>query len=666
MPILPPEAGGGAGIGDLVTSLTDKKIPIWVQGSNRFEDSAMRENATQVVFNKKIKTKATTISIGELDLKHTGDVLETALPAVNERYLVPSVKFDLTNGVDINDSLMYKHIWEEDDSIIQSDDSSTAGVEVTATNDTPGQVQYLITTTYIAFTFWAQKFRFKFTTASNGVRMVIRVGSKTGPIWAETHSEEDKADGVGFTTTATGITEFVLPFPVQIRVNETYYISIENKDNDIDMKGVLGALGEAAEFAPYLERTWNDQETIPIVTAGDPTYDARAMVLYDPTTGATGTITVGSPIITGVLTTFLADYEVGAAIEIDGEALEILSIDTDLQITATSNAIHAGTGLIYRNGDLWGVGNIFGTRKATLDAAGHMTLEEDFTAKKNVIVEGNLIVDGTTTSINSEVVNITDRFLHLNKEHTAAVAETGGIVIATLPGAGTTNTIASGTFTAAVPGTTDAKLTGATDTTYSTGDVIQITGDVDNEGLYEVAIHGAGEIEIKGIGLSPNTLDFVKTDFVAGVKTNITVVRMTVAVIRAGTDGKFEVATGDDALALSYSNLHVDNEDAVVSTLTLNGAFRPRNKTKTANYLITNFDHTIRVDATAGPVTITLPNAGSAPFAVYNIKKIDSSVNAVTVAAVSAQTIDGTLTRVLDSQYDGITIHSFATSWDII
>lgn len=77
-------------------------------------------------------------------------------------------------------------------------------------------------------------------------------------------------------------------------------------------------------------------------------------------------------------------------------------------------------------------------------------------------------------------------------------------------------------------------------------------------------------------------------------------------------------------------------------------------------------DRTIRVDATAAPVTIALPTAASGKHWVYTIKKIDATGNAVTIDAAAAETIDGALTQVLSLQYRTLTIQSNGVSWDII
>jgi len=72
------------------------------------------------------------------------------------------------------------------------------------------------------------------------------------------------------------------------------------------------------------------------------------------------------------------------------------------------------------------------------------------------------------------------------------------------------------------------------------------------------------------------------------------------------------------------------------------------------------------VDATSGAITINLPAASTMDEQRLNIKKIDSSVNAVTIDADGAETIDGELTRLLTDQYANITIISDGSEWFIL
>lgn len=78
------------------------------------------------------------------------------------------------------------------------------------------------------------------------------------------------------------------------------------------------------------------------------------------------------------------------------------------------------------------------------------------------------------------------------------------------------------------------------------------------------------------------------------------------------------------------------------------------------------WDHTILVDASGGPVTVTLPAKANLIGHVLNIKKIDSSANAVTIDGNSSETIDGATTVVFSTQYQCYTIHCGASEWSII
>lgn len=70
-----------------------------------------------------------------------------------------------------------------------------------------------------------------------------------------------------------------------------------------------------------------------------------------------------------------------------------------------------------------------------------------------------------------------------------------------------------------------------------------------------------------------------------------------------------------------------------------------------ANYTVGPLDEILLVDCTAGAITITLPDAvGNTGLSLY-IKKIDSSGNAVTIATVNNQTIDGAATQTISTQW---------------
>ncbi len=100
-----------------------------------------------------------------------------------------------------------------------------------------------------------------------------------------------------------------------------------------------------------------------------------------------------------------------------------------------------------------------------------------------------------------------------------------------------------------------------------------------------------------------------------------------------------------------------------LSTLDVIGGVGHGIVTKTGNYTATADDYMILVDATAGAVTITLPAVAGATRRIYIIKKIDSSINTVTIDGNAAETIDGTTTKVLATQYSSLTIQCDAATW---
>lgn len=150
-------------------------------------------------------------------------------------------------------------------------------------------------------------------------------------------------------------------------------------------------------------------------------------------------------------------------------------------------------------------------------------------------IKGDLNVLGTTTQINSEVVNITDNFLYLNQGHTALSTETGGLAVNYLPTATTTTATGSG-FTAA----TTVSTVGAA--TFAANDIIQISGavNVDNNGLFVVASHAASVLTI-----STTVYGWNQTQFTVSVDAVAVITKVNISAIRANTSGNWEVGKGN-------------------------------------------------------------------------------------------------------------------------
>ena len=74
----------------------------------------------------------------------------------------------------------------------------------------------------------------------------------------------------------------------------------------------------------------------------------------------------------------------------------------------------------------------------------------------------------------------------------------------------------------------------------------------------------------------------------------------------------------------------------------------------------------ILADATSGAFTVTLPKIKDATNMWVNVKKVDSTLNAITIDpnSVSA-TIDGSATITLNTQYDAVDLYSDGSNWFI-
>ena len=86
----------------------------------------------------------------------------------------------------------------------------------------------------------------------------------------------------------------------------------------------------------------------------------------------------------------------------------------------------------------------------------------------------------------------------------------------------------------------------------------------------------------------------------------------------------------------------------------------------TNNYTIETGINLILADATSGPITVTLPDAVTNNGMSNAVVKIDSSANAVTVDGAGAQTINGSATHSLPTQWDYVVVTSDGSNWYII
>ena len=171
----------------------------------------------------------------------------------------------------------------------------------------------------------------------------------------------------------------------------------------------------------------------------------------------------------------------------------------------------------------------------------------------NLVVSGDLVVQGTTVSVDAETVLLADNHLYINAGYTTPAAQTGGLVVNYLPIA-TATTVGAGGFTAGEPGPIPPAANPTVITvgvgTFAAGQFIQVSGTGPNpdfpinDGLYEVLSHVGTVLTIRGVGITGTVEDFTQNQFTTDPVVAGAITRVTVSVARAGLDGKWEVGQG--------------------------------------------------------------------------------------------------------------------------
>lgn len=113
----------------------------------------------------------------------------------------------------------------------------------------------------------------------------------------------------------------------------------------------------------------------------------------------------------------------------------------------------------------------------------------------------------------------------------------------------------------------------------------------------------------------------------------------------------------DTKLVRSINRVHAGNSKTTAGTAL------------TADTLLDNDDYVVELDATGGAFTMTLPAVATVLEGKrYIFKKVDASVNAITLDGNGAETIDGAATNAtaLAAQWDKVEIISNGTEWLII
>lgn len=171
------------------------------------------------------------------------------------------------------------------------------------------------------------------------------------------------------------------------------------------------------------------------------------------------------------------------------------------------------------------------------------------TIEDNMLINGNLTVEGNHTSISTVDLIIEDNVAYLGQGYTTNASRTGGLVVNCEPTAVAT-TSAAGGFSS------NANLE-VTDTTgFAANDFVQIssTQNQENSGLFELSsiVPGApGTITIKAVGVA---VDFVQNTFAIDASdTTAVITKVKVATLLSSDDCIWESGRGADSTAHASS-----------------------------------------------------------------------------------------------------------------
>ena len=182
----------------------------------------------------------------------------------------------------------------------------------------------------------------------------------------------------------------------------------------------------------------------------------------------------------------------------------------------------------------------------------------------------------------------------------------------------------------------------------SVGDYFLVIGDY-NPGIYEIYSLDGDEITIH-IEPYESLVRNVISDLTG---TDSLIVPVQISILRVGTDGVWETATGANSSEISFTPIGSTSSHRAL----IDSTDSPYSVLSTDQYLI--------VDATGGDVTINLPavSAVGSDARSLSIKRIDGSLNTVVLEANGSETIDGDTTYTFPGQYAAIKIIDSGTEW---
>ena len=286
------------------------------------------------------------------------------------------------------------------------------------------------------------------------------------------------------------------------------------------------------------------------------------------------------------------------------------------------------------------------------------SVDWEWVSGANVVIDGNLTVNGTTTTINTEQVNVKDNYMYLNDGYTATSAITGGFVVNVLATA-TVDTVAATGFVAGVAAVSNPTVITTGSATFGVGDIVQISGAANqsNDGIFEVLSHVGTLLTIRGIGTIATTQDWPQNQFTTDTTVAGTITVVNVSVFCATSTGDWLVTTTNTTTGIVYETITtqglVDLQVAYVAgnTITTSGGEGNVTFAGTETFVITtgggvNLDSPFDFDSTSFDVQMT----GSNGFSIDGTAASNVSVTSgdLTLSTITNGSLIGTSAAAID------------------
>ena len=193
-----------------------------------------------------------------------------------------------------------------------------------------------------------------------------------------------------------------------------------------------------------------------------------------------------------------------------------------------------------------------------LDVTGNVTTEGD------VHIKGDAIVDCSITSTSVEELLVADNHILLNAGYTTVAALPGGLNVNYLPTT-TNDTVSAGAFVAGIAATSNPTVTTVGTGIIAADSIVQFSDSAENDGVYEVLSHISNTLTIKGIGLTPTSVSFLKNQFIANASDAAIITVVNLSILCSAADGGWEVAKGSSTAGmvlnpLIFGNIGSDKE----------------------------------------------------------------------------------------------------------